>query len=251
MALASVEARESPGRRGRRSIREDPPPINPVIPAAGGSDTVIVDHIDYVAQWAGYDTEECIQKAVEDGEIELYYKNPYKCRELDVYRLTAKGRRESDRHTSEVFRKSAEAARRMAWGDTEPVPTAAVAVWVATATLHQKHGIDEAFEAKQIRDMVIEQGACSAKTRTIESSIARCCAASDPAGEGSDRKLHRVRRGVYRLCRPGDPRPRGKKGGPAAPRPGDLPSKYRHLLEWYAGEYCKARPSQSRHRQQE
>lgn len=248
--MTSMETWELSSRRGRRSIREDPLPINPVIPAAGGSDTVIVDHIDYVARWAGYDTEECIQKAVEDGEVELYYKNPYKDRELDVYRLTAKGRRKSDRRTREVFRKSAEAARRMARGDTEPVPTTAVAVWVATATLHQKYGIDEAFEARQIRDTVIEQGACRAKTHTIESSIVRCCAARGPAGEGSDRKLHRVRRGVYRLCRPGDPHPRCKKGDPAAPRPNDLPSKYRHLLKWYADEYCKARPSQSRHRQQ-
>lgn len=112
MSLTSTEARELSNSRRCRSIREDPLPINPVIPAAGGSDTVIVDFVDYVARWAGYDAEECIQKAVEDDMVELYYRNPYGERGLDMYRLTAKGRRESDRHAREVFRKSAEAAKK-------------------------------------------------------------------------------------------------------------------------------------------
>ena len=245
--MASKEARELSNSRRCRSIREDPLPINPVIPAAGGSNTVIVDFVDYVARWAGYDTEECIQKAVEDDMVELYYRNPYGERGLDIYCLTAKGRRESDRHAREVFQKSAEAARKMAVGDTdtEPAATAAAAVWVATATLHRKHGIDEAFEARRILDAVVELCACSAKTHTIESNIARYCVASGPAGEGNHRKLHRVRRGVYRLYRPGDPYTPGKGGGPAAPGRADLPAKYGHLLKWYAEVYCKARQPRS------
>ena len=62
---------------------------------------------------AGYDTEECIQKAADDGDIEVYYLNLYGDREYDVYRLTAKGRRASDRHMSGVFKRSAVAARRI------------------------------------------------------------------------------------------------------------------------------------------
>ena len=247
VSLTSTEARELSNSRRCRSIREDPLPINPVIPAAGGSDTVIVDFVDYVARWAGYDAEECIQKAVEDDMAELYYRNPYGERGLDMYRLTAKGRRESDRHAREVFRKSAEAAKKMAAGDmeTELAATAAAAVWAATATLHRKHGIDEAFETRRILDTVVEQRACSAKTHTIKSNIARYCVASGPAGEGNHRKLHRVRRGVYRLYRPGDPYTPGKGGGPAAPGRADLPAKYEHLLKWYAEVYCKARPPRS------
>lgn len=74
---------------------------------------VDVGRIDYVARWAGYGTEECIQKAVDDGDIEVYYLNLYGDREYDVYRLTAKGRRASDRHMSGVFKRSAIAARRI------------------------------------------------------------------------------------------------------------------------------------------
>ena len=82
-----------------------PPPINPVILATGGSDTVTVVIINYVAQCTGYDTEECIQVALEDGEIELYLRNPGGCRKYDIYRLTAKGRRECDIHIREVYQR--------------------------------------------------------------------------------------------------------------------------------------------------
>ena len=244
MSLTGMEAREMSSGRRWKSIREDPLPLNPVIPASGGSDTVTVDLVDYVAQRAGYNAEECIEKALEDGEIELYYRNPYGVRDLDVYLLTAKGRREADTHIRKVVRMGDELAKKMA-RRAEPVATAAAAVWVAAATLHRKHGIDAAFGARQIRDTVIKQAACSAKTRTIESSITRHCVADGPAGEGNHRKLHRVKRGVYRLYRPGDPCTPGKKEGPVAPERADLPTKYRHLLKWYADVYCKARPVRS------
>ena len=65
-----MEVQESPSSRDRPrrrwSIRRNPLPINPVILASGGSDTVSVRMVNYVARWADYDTEECIQKALED-----------------------------------------------------------------------------------------------------------------------------------------------------------------------------------------
>ena len=115
-SLSGMEMQESSTSRGRPrrrwSIRRNPLPINPVILASGGSETVNVIKVDYVARWADYDTEECIQKALEDGEIELYYLSRSGDRGYDTYRLTAKGRRASDRHIREVFRRSSEVARR-------------------------------------------------------------------------------------------------------------------------------------------
>lgn len=70
-----------------------------------------VEMIDYAARPAGYDAEECIQKALEDDEIELYYQGRDGKRGHDIYRLTAKGRSASSGHIREVFRKSAEVAR--------------------------------------------------------------------------------------------------------------------------------------------
>ena len=73
-------------------------------------ETVSVYKVDYAAWPAGYDAEECIQKALEDGEIEMYRPSRGR-RGYDIYRLTAKGRRISDTHLREMLRRSAEAAR--------------------------------------------------------------------------------------------------------------------------------------------
>ena len=113
MRLSGMEMSESSSEELRyRNIRRDPPPTSPVITAAGYSDVVGVGLIDYVAQWAGYDTEECIQKAVDDGDIEVYRFSPYGARRYDTYRLTARGRRAADRHMGDVLRRSAIAAKR-------------------------------------------------------------------------------------------------------------------------------------------
>ena len=69
-----------------------------------------VDLVNYVATRLGYDTEECIQKALEDDEIEMYQPSGGR-RGYDVYRLTARGRREANEHLRDVFRESAEVAR--------------------------------------------------------------------------------------------------------------------------------------------
>ena len=95
----------------RRSIRTDPPSLNPAVIAAGFADLVDVGLINYAAVRLGYDTEECIQKALEDDEIEMYQPSGGK-REYDVYRLTAKGRREANEYLRDVFRVSDELARR-------------------------------------------------------------------------------------------------------------------------------------------
>ena len=53
---------------------------------------VDVDLVDYAAARLGYDAEECIQKALEDGEIEMYQPSGGR-RGYDVYRLAARGAR--------------------------------------------------------------------------------------------------------------------------------------------------------------
>ena len=111
MSLSGTGTSEWSTGLPRRSIRTDPPSTNPAVIAAGFSDLVAVDLVDYAAARLGYDTEECIQKALEDDEIEMYQPSGGR-RGYDVYRLTAKGRREADEHLRNVFRKSAEVARR-------------------------------------------------------------------------------------------------------------------------------------------
>ena len=111
--MSSMEMSE-PSSEGRRcrDIRRDPSPASLVIAAAGYSDMVSVSRINYAAWWTGYDTEECVQKAMDDGYIEVYYFNPYGARKYDTYRLTAKGRRAADRYMDGVFKRSAIEAKR-------------------------------------------------------------------------------------------------------------------------------------------
>ena len=113
MRLSGMEMSE-PSSEGRRcrSSRRDPSPARLVIAAAGYSDVVSVSLVDYVAQWAGYDTEGCIQKAMDDGYIDVCYPNLYGDRKYDTYRLTAKGRRAADRYMGGVFKRSAIEAKR-------------------------------------------------------------------------------------------------------------------------------------------
>ena len=95
-----------------RGIHRDPPPASLVIAAAGYSDVVGVGLVDYVAQWSGYDTEECIQGAVDDGYVEVYRPDLCGDRRYDTYRLTAKGRRAADKYMGDVFKESAIEAKR-------------------------------------------------------------------------------------------------------------------------------------------
>ena len=106
----TVETLRSPDRLPRRDLASDPPPINPVISAAGLSSTVTVGLVDYVARWAGYDTEKCIEKALEDGVIKLEHKSDWRS-DHDVYRLTSKGLGQSGKHMRDVFERSARMAR--------------------------------------------------------------------------------------------------------------------------------------------
>ena len=74
---------------------------------------VDVGLVNYVAQRVGYDTEECIRIALEDGVIELYHRNQYGYREYDTYRFTAKGAKMRDEHTWEIYGESIKARLRM------------------------------------------------------------------------------------------------------------------------------------------
>ena len=95
------------GRPGgpRRSIRGDPPSANPAV-AAGFSGMAAVGLVDYAAARLGCDAEECIQKALGDGEIGMCGRAGGGGGGYDVYRLTARAR-EANEYLRYVFRESA------------------------------------------------------------------------------------------------------------------------------------------------
>ena len=67
--------------------------------------------IDYVARRLRYDTE-CILRALEDGEIELFHRDRLGDRSYNAYRLAAKGRRAYEGHIKEMIEWSRETTRR-------------------------------------------------------------------------------------------------------------------------------------------
>lgn len=82
----------------RYDIREDPPFTDPAAIAAGYENLPSVDRVGYVARRNGYDPEECIQKAPEDGEMGPDWTSPDGIRKYGICRPTAKGRRAKGRH---------------------------------------------------------------------------------------------------------------------------------------------------------
>ena len=127
---------------------------------------------------------------------------------------------------------------------------AATAVWVATATLHCKHGSDGPFTTDQITEMVKRQGMWKKEIGTIIANICtHCVANSKRKSSKSSRqcKLTRVDTDMYRLFREGDdihPDRRGdeihpdRRGNKKAPGRDELPVGYRGLRKWYDDVYC-------------
>lgn len=117
-----------------------------------------------------------------------------------------------------------------------------IAVWVATATLHRKCGDDGPFTTRQIKEMVIRQGLFKVEIATVIDNIRAHCVAGSPASSprpSRQCKLHRVDEDQYRLWRKGDYVHLHRQGGPSVQDLANLPTEYKHLLEWYSNIYCK------------
>ena len=100
-------------------IASEPPYVHTAVVACGGSDTVDVGQIEYVARRSGHDTEECVREALEAGEIVPFHMDPYGYRQFDIYYVTPKGRREHRKHMRRVYRDAAEMAPWLRKADAE------------------------------------------------------------------------------------------------------------------------------------
>ena len=121
---------------------------------------------------------------------------------------------------------------------TETVSTA-IAVWIATATLHTEHGNDASFTNSDIIDKIDEQNLCDVSYKTIVDHVAGHCVANAPStSTTTHRKTYRVGPGRYRLYRRDDPHHPARKNGKIAPLKFELPGPYKDLRRWYDEEYC-------------
>lgn len=113
------------------------------------------------------------------------------------------------------------------------------AIWIATATLHIKYGMDAVFLDSEIENTVKQQGLCSPTNKTLHWNVSVHCVANMKAtNKSAHRKLYKVAIRTYRLYKRGEPHDHTRKGK-IAPMKFQIPDGYKHLRKWYDELYCK------------
>ena len=103
--------------------------------------------------------------------------------------------------------------------------SAAIATWIAIATLHKEHGLNMTFSANQITETIREQNLHNVSDSTIQPHVSSHCVANSPATSSPHRKTYRVGHGMYRLYKRGDPCHPTRESSPIAPLPYQIPSE--------------------------
>ena len=116
---------------------------------------------------------------------------------------------------------------------------AAIAVWIAVATLHRKYGINAVFSNKEIITKISQQKLCRVSYNTIAAHVSSHCVANAKANSSNvHRKTYRTSSGMYRLYRRGEPCHPTRRNCKIAPLPYELPEGYKNLRGWYDDRYC-------------
>ena len=181
-------------------------------------------------------------------QIALYAVNYYdwdgdKDKEQDVLRLAQSLSRylHENQNLDHIFSGKIK-PRKLGCNQTESnnliIVSAAISVWIATATLHEIYGINKNFSNKDIIAKVKEQNICAVSNNTIALHVSSHCVANNKASPNTHKKLYRASRGRYRLYRRGDYYNRDRKQGQEEPDITELPGRYKYLIGWYNDRYC-------------
>jgi hypothetical protein len=112
--------------------------------------------------------------------------------------------------------------------------SAANLVFLAAASLTREHPDRRDLTHEEIRRRAYElEPEPGQSDHTIRAHISSHCVANKKSDPGKHRKLFINDNGTYRLYRQGDPCDPGRKNGPIAPQPGEVPAKYHELPDWY------------------
>lgn len=111
--------------------------------------------------------------------------------------------------------------------------TAADAVWIATAMLHDRYPKEAGFRPETIQQEVLRNSLTAALQKTIYQHIVQHVTATQPANPNRRRMLTELRSGLRRLYLEGDPSHPSRKGGQTVPKAADLPPHLRGWLLWY------------------
>jgi hypothetical protein len=130
--------------------------------------------------------------------------------------------------------------------------TAADAVWVATAHLHQENPSAADFSAAEVIQRTLAENLSHAQEQAIRAHVYWHCVANVAPQPQRLRMLHATDDGRRRLHRPGDPEhpsrrgDRVQRGRRITPERADLPSEVQPLLDWYTSAYADKGASSTR-----
>lgn len=112
-------------------------------------------------------------------------------------------------------------------------------VWIATASLHREHPDRTDFAIGEIVAEAESASVTGAKPLRpgVKIHAYLHCVANRPPNPGRYRMLVETATGRRRLFRPGDPCHPLRVNGKSLPRRDEIPLDYRHLIDWYAGDY--------------
>jgi hypothetical protein len=120
------------------------------------------------------------------------------------------------------------------------------AVWVATASLHQRYPDTIGFSPAAICEEVSSQRLTDKDETTTYQHVIQHLVANKPKNPNRRRMLTEVGAGLRRLYIVGDPCHPSKQSGQLTPAPEDLTPPLRHWLSWYE-KWSRNHSSKRRH----
>lgn len=111
--------------------------------------------------------------------------------------------------------------------------TAADAVWIATAMLHDRNPEAPGFTPTEIQDEVLRNHLTSTLSTTVYQHIVQHVTATQPANPNRRRMLTELSDGLRRLYLEGDSFHPSRNGAQSVPKAEDLPPHLRRWLSWY------------------
>jgi hypothetical protein len=115
-------------------------------------------------------------------------------------------------------------------------------VWIAACLLHREQPSRPDFTVAEIVSRAEREGVEGRLRPGVYVHALRHCVANLPADPARYRMLYATGSSTRRLFRPGDRYDLKREGGKITPRPEDIPSSYRSLIDWYHDQYAKAAP---------
>lgn len=111
-------------------------------------------------------------------------------------------------------------------------------VWIATALLHREQPEKAEFAVEEIVERARMERITDSLRPGVYIHAQMHCVANRPPNPGRYRMLFETRPGHRRIYCSSDPFDPRRDGAKVVPVAGEIPEKYRHLIQWHR-EWCK------------